>query len=176
VARRPRTFASVIGAIIVLLAVKLIRHGSHRRLAGKPCCGYRSTDGFGGEDTMTPVKGLILGAVLFCAGAAGAETLTCRAAEAWRLDAGGLVPHPKDFYGFAATADLRADPEAGTLSAGSNPIAGMRLRSRSDAATGADLVFSTDDGTMLFRAPVIKASFPFFLIDTYDIYVGTCEG
>ena len=125
---------------------------------------------------MTPVKGLIFGAMLLCAGAAGAETLTCRTTEAWRLDAGGLVPHPKDFYGLTATADLRADPEAGTFSVGSNPIPRMRLRSRSDAATGADLVFSTDDGTMLFRARVIVASFPFFLIDTYDIYVGTCEG
>ena len=125
---------------------------------------------------MTPVKGLILGAVLLCAGAAGAETLTCRTTEAWRLDAGGLVPHPKDFYGFAATADLRADPEAGTFSAGSNPIPGMRLRSRSNAATGADLVFSTDDGTMLFRARVIVPSIPFLLIDTYEVYVGTCEG
>jgi hypothetical protein len=124
---------------------------------------------------MTPVKGLILGAVLLCAGAAGAETLTCRTTEAWRLDAGGLVPHPKDFYGFAATADLRADPEAGTFSAGSNPIPGMRLRSRSNAATGADLVFSTDDGTMLFRARVIVPSIPFLLIDTYEVYVGTCE-
>lgn len=125
---------------------------------------------------MTPVKGLILGAVLLCAGAAGAETLTCRTTEAWRLDAGGLVPHPKDFYGFAATADLRADPEAGSFSAGSNPIPGMRLRSRSNAATGADLVFSTDDGTMLFRARVIVPSIPFLLIDTYEVYVGTCEG
>jgi hypothetical protein len=124
---------------------------------------------------MTPVKGLILGAVLLCAGAAGAETLTCRTTEAWRLDAGGLVPHPKDFYGFAATADLRADPEAGTFSAGSDPVPGMRLRSRSDAATGADLVFSTDDGTMLFRARVIVPSIPFLLMDTYEVYVGTCE-
>ena len=125
---------------------------------------------------MTPVKALILGAVLLCAGAAGAEMLTCRTTEAWRLDAGGLVPHPKDFYGFAATADLRADPEAGTFSAGSDPVPGMRLRSRSDAATGADLVFSTDDGTMIFRARVIVPSIPFLLIDTYEVYVGTCEG
>ena len=124
---------------------------------------------------MTPVKGLTLCAALLCAGAAGAETLTCRTTEAWRLDAGGLVPHPKDFYGFAATADLRADPKAGTFSAGSNPIPGMRLRSRSNAATGADLVFSTDDGTMLFRARVIVPSIPFLLIDTYEVYVGTCE-
>jgi len=52
----------------------------------------------------------------------------------------------------------------------------MRLRSRADAATGADLVFSTDDGTMIFRARVIVPSIPFLLIDTYEVYVGTCEG
>jgi hypothetical protein len=122
------------------------------------------------------VKGIVLGAALLCAGAAGAETLTCRTTEAYRLDAGGLIPHPKDFYGFAATVDLRADPEAGTFSAGSDPVPGMRLRSRADAATGADLVFSTDDGAMLFRARVIVPSIPFLLIDTYEVYVGSCEG
>jgi hypothetical protein len=125
---------------------------------------------------MTPVKGLIFGAMLLCAGAAGAEALTCRTSAAWRLEVGGMVPHPKDFYGFAATADLRADPEAGTFSAGPDPIPGMRLRTRFNAETGADLVFSTDDGAMLFRARAIGESFPFFLIDTYEIYVGTCKG
>ncbi len=119
---------------------------------------------------------LILGAALICAGAAEAETLTCRSNEAWRLQESGLVAHPQDFYGIAWASDLRADPDAGTFRSGEEPIPDMKMRSLPDLATGADLVYSTDDGQMLFRARyVFDETIPFLLVDTYDIYVGTCE-
>ncbi len=118
---------------------------------------------------------LTLCAALLFAGAARAETLVCSTTDAWRLDAGGMIAHPNDFYGFAQTVDLRVDPDAGTLSAGDDHIPGMELRSRPDTATGADLVYSTDDGAMLFRARFLDSAIPFLLIDTYDIYVGSCE-
>ena len=117
----------------------------------------------------------VLCAALLAAAPAAAGTLSCHTTQAWRLDTGGMVPHPPDFYGLAATAALTADPEAGTLSAGGDIIDGLRLRSRPDTATGADLVFSTDDGAMLFRARYLEGTIPFFLIDAYEIYVGTCE-
>ncbi len=118
---------------------------------------------------------LILGAALICAGAAEAETLTCRATEAWRLEESGLVAHPQDFYGIAWASDLRADSEAGTFGTGDEPIPGMKLRSLPDLATGADLVYSTNDGEMVFRARFVFDTIPFLLTDTYDVYVGTCE-
>ncbi len=121
-------------------------------------------------------KHLMIGAALICASAAQAETLTCRSTEAWRLEESGLVAHPQDFYGIAWASDLRADPDVGTFSSGEEPIPDMELRSRPDPATGADLVFSSDDGQMLFRARyVFDDAIPFLLVDTYDIYVGTCE-
>ncbi len=124
----------------------------------------------------TSRKGLILGTLLLYAGVAGAETLTCRYSEAWRLEESGLVSHPKDFYGSAFASDLRVDPEARTFSSGDERIPGMELRSRPDPATGADLVYSTYDGEMLFRARFLDGAIAFLLFDTYDLYVGTCEG
>lgn len=120
------------------------------------------------------LKHPILGAALICAGAAEAETLTCRSTEAWRLEESGLFAHPQDFYGLAWASDLRADPDAGTFGSGEELIPDMKLRSLPDPATGADLVFSTDDGQMLFRARFVFDAIPFLLTDTYDVYVGTC--
>ena len=118
---------------------------------------------------------LLLGAACIWAGAAEAETLTCRSTEAWRLEESGLVAHPQDFYGIAWASDLRVDTDAGTFGSGDEPIPGMKLRSLPDVTTGADLVYSTDDGLMSFRARFVFDTIPFLLTDTYDVYVGRCE-
>lgn len=125
---------------------------------------------------MTYVKPLMMLAALCGAGAApaGAAPLVCQSSHAWRLEAGGLVSHNADFYGYAETAALSADTDAGTLSAGGEVIAPMHLRSRPDTETGADLVFSADDGSMLFRARQSGQATVFLLIDAYDVYTGTC--
>lgn len=118
---------------------------------------------------------LAIMAALLSAGAALSGPLTCESTKAWRLEVGGMVERAPDFYGLAATSDLRIDPDAGTFSAGTDPVPGMVLRSRPDPATGADLVYSTADGAMLFRARILDGGLPFLLIDTYEIYVGTCH-
>lgn len=109
----------------------------------------------------------------FAASGIHAEVLTCHATSAWRLEPTGLSQHPDDFYGFEAAGTLTVDTDAETVSAKSGPIPGLVLTSAFDAATGADLVFATPDGSMVFRARALEKT-PYMLIDSYEIYVGEC--
>jgi hypothetical protein len=106
--------------------------------------------------------------------AVNAEILTCSATEAWRLEASGLSRHPDGFYGLKETAVLHVDTAAGTVSSASGPLPGLVLTSRFNAETGANLVLSTPDGSLLFRARDLGNAKAFMLIDTYDIYTGQC--
>ena len=107
--------------------------------------------------------------------AVGAEELTCQAKNAWRLEDGGLVAHPEDFYGLAEVCQLSVDLVSGAVSSKSGPIAGLIMTSRFDPAAGADVVLAAPDGKMVFRARDVEGAISFLLLDTYDLYVGNCR-
>lgn len=106
--------------------------------------------------------------------AIGAEKLTCSATEAWRLEANGLSRHPDGFYGLKEAAELHVDMAAGTVSSASGPLPGLVVVSQFNTVTGADLVLSAPDGSLVFRARDLGDATAFMLIDKYDIYTGQC--
>ncbi len=108
-------------------------------------------------------------------GSAMAQVLTCVPSQAWRLGAGGLDPHPFGATGHEGVALLVADTTKRTLSMSSGQITDAVMRSTFDAATGADVVFSTPDASLVFRARRFDDGIAYTLSDTYDFYVGSCR-
>ena len=120
----------------------------------------------------------ILPVIILCAAlpaATLAGEITCEVSQAWRLEAGGLSPHPQGAAGYAEAARLTVDTTKGVLSTSAGPIKEAVMRSVFDDATGAGVIFSTPDASLVFRARRLPDGIPYMLMDTYDLYVGRCR-